>query len=677
MTKKPQAVNRTALAAAAAAAAAMSGEMDDSAAPAVMTAPPPTSAAWSDLHPSPLNPRKSFDEEALAGLANSIEAEGIHIPLLVRRINQPGNTPVPGTSNPWGACDGDFEIIGGERRHRAFGLLVSGGTHEAEDHLPIKLLDPCDDARFLEIVLTENIARRDMTPIEEAKLFAQLVENGRSTATIGQIAGIGQRAVQKRIKLLKDLQPGILLELEAGRLTVEHANVLASQCPMDEQGEVMQMIRDGRFGSADEMEVYLRHRRQPVGPITAPEIEEESRCAEIAPMTGSGNAQDASGSGFPSDMKTDDLLDRMESGARIDRNVSQVIRDSLGLAELPRLADVLVDDLGYRSDEHSLWCDLEAAFDIGITPSEWDACTTVIEVMTLIGRKLDAKQAVLAQMTAAPAPADSQEVPAFVRRDSPPPAPTVSDLVKPGMYVKNSYNTQTYLVLCVTGPHGDLGYTLNGRRLDDHGEPITGPMGRVFWNGMDVVEGKLSTSLGNFFDIVPKPTGAAPAEPPKFEPLMARLPRWDAPLRLVYEEIDQRLLERLAAALSDRHDLLGPCRYNEFGIAAGGESLSFHVENGEATRSAFSDGVANYAYSCVSKSRAEAVIRRWLAIAERSPRLGFARLGTGWNLESAVSDGNGRPLSLIVIHEDTKQRMVLSPTQRDIEDATTDDQAVQ
>jgi len=202
----------------------------------------PSSAPWNQLHRSALNPRKQFDPDGLLGLADSIAAEGIHIPLLVRyRPDGPG-----------------FEIIGGERRHRAFEILILRQDLFEFDQLPIKLIDPCDDARFLELVLTENIARRDMTPVEEANLFAGLVERGRSTSDIGQISGLGQRAVQKRLKLLKDLAPSILLELASGGITVEYANVLASHCPQDFQGRMMDMIRNGGFDSADMLEDYLR-----------------------------------------------------------------------------------------------------------------------------------------------------------------------------------------------------------------------------------------------------------------------------------------------------------------------------------------------------------------------------------------------------------------------------------
>src|SRR5919197_1161947 len=103
------------------------------------------------IGPSPHQPRQRFDEEGLVALADSLRERGVLQPVLVR--------PLPG---------GTYELIAGERRWRAAQLA-------GFDTIPA-LVRPHDDAASLELALIENMAREDLSPVEEARACALLVE---------------------------------------------------------------------------------------------------------------------------------------------------------------------------------------------------------------------------------------------------------------------------------------------------------------------------------------------------------------------------------------------------------------------------------------------------------------------------------------------------------------------
>ncbi|MTK12680.1 MAG: ParB/RepB/Spo0J family partition protein [Clostridiaceae bacterium] len=197
-------------------------------------APAPTLAVapYAKLHPSPLNPRKRFDPVSLDDLAASVAKEGVLLPLLVRHHPQQ---------------QGEHEIIAGERRWRAVGLLVDRQVATQDFPIPIRLVDPCDDRKLLELALTENVARKDMTPLEEAEAFAQLVDKGAGPSEIADVVGLTTRTVQKRLRLIKDLTPKVRTALSDAEITVEFANVLAAYCRKSHQDDVLTGIKNGWY----------------------------------------------------------------------------------------------------------------------------------------------------------------------------------------------------------------------------------------------------------------------------------------------------------------------------------------------------------------------------------------------------------------------------------------------
>ncbi|HEV3318407.1 MAG TPA: ParB/RepB/Spo0J family partition protein [Solirubrobacteraceae bacterium] len=151
--------------------------------------------------PSPTQPRRRFDEDALQALAGSLGERGVLQPVLVR--------PKPG---------GTYELVAGERRWRA--ARIAGLTA-----VPA-LVRPRDDAEALELALIENMAREDLSPIEEARACAALVEElGLTREEVGRRVGRGRVAVSNLVRLL-DLPDEVIELLQEGALSEGHGRAL-------------------------------------------------------------------------------------------------------------------------------------------------------------------------------------------------------------------------------------------------------------------------------------------------------------------------------------------------------------------------------------------------------------------------------------------------------------------
>ncbi len=153
------------------------------------------------IAPNPDQPRRRFDPEDLQSLADSIASQGILQPVLVR--------PRPG---------GRFEIVAGERRWRAAQIARL-------DTIPVVIRERTD-AQTLEAALVENMARADLTPIEEARACAGLVEElGLSREDVAKHVGRSRSAVSNLIRLL-DLPDEVIELLEDRTLTEGHGRAL-------------------------------------------------------------------------------------------------------------------------------------------------------------------------------------------------------------------------------------------------------------------------------------------------------------------------------------------------------------------------------------------------------------------------------------------------------------------
>jgi ParB family transcriptional regulator, chromosome partitioning protein len=153
------------------------------------------------IKPNPNQPRTKIDPEALAGLASSIEANGVVQPLLVR--------PLP---------DGSYELIAGERRWRA---AQDAGLAK----VPAVVRDQ-ELAERLQVALIENMVREDLNPVDEARACAALVDDlGLSKEDLARRVGRSRPAVSNLIRLL-DLPDEALELLESGELSEGHGRAL-------------------------------------------------------------------------------------------------------------------------------------------------------------------------------------------------------------------------------------------------------------------------------------------------------------------------------------------------------------------------------------------------------------------------------------------------------------------
>jgi ParB family chromosome partitioning protein len=243
------------------------------------------------IHPNPRQPRKRFDHEATAGLAESIRAQGIIQPVVLR---------------PRAA--GGYELIAGERRWRA--------AREANlETLPALVRDAADrDALLLGLV--ENVAREELSPVEEARAYALLVDEFElSLGEIAERVGGSKPAVSNRVRLL-ELSDDILSMVERGELTEGHARaVLAVPDNEGRRRLARKIVRQGLSVRAAEREArwsgakVKRRRQAPADPELADRVR---RAAER--LTGFSARVSARGLEIPveSEVQLEELAEALE-----------------------------------------------------------------------------------------------------------------------------------------------------------------------------------------------------------------------------------------------------------------------------------------------------------------------------------------------------------------------------
>ena len=148
-------------------------------------------------------PRKQFDPEALADLADSIRRHGIIQPLTVRKL-----------------ASGYYQIIAGERRWRA--ARMAGLTQ-----VPAVVIE-ADDRKAMELALIENLQREDLNPMEEAEGYKVLMDQyGMTQEEAAQAVGKSRSAVANAVRLLS-LSDSVRKLVEDGSLSAGHARTLLS-----------------------------------------------------------------------------------------------------------------------------------------------------------------------------------------------------------------------------------------------------------------------------------------------------------------------------------------------------------------------------------------------------------------------------------------------------------------
>lgn len=186
--------------------------------------------ALTELLPSPTNPRKHFDPAYLDELAGSIKQNGLLQAIVVRPLN--GTHTGPET----------FEIVLGECRYRA-------AKQAGLDSIAAVVRNLADD-EVRELQLIENLHRKDLTPMEEARAYRGLIDANPTKHSAEWIAtkiGMSVAYVWDRLKL-NDLIPDAKKILEDERITVGHAILIARQTP-ENQRRIIEPDHDNRFGT--------------------------------------------------------------------------------------------------------------------------------------------------------------------------------------------------------------------------------------------------------------------------------------------------------------------------------------------------------------------------------------------------------------------------------------------
>lgn len=178
-----------------------------------------TLVALANIQPSGYNPRKNFDEASLAELSESIRQQGVLQPIGVRPME-----------------DNRFEIVFGERRYRA--SLMAG-----LEEIPAVVMDISDETAE-EMAVTENLQRKDVTPIEEANAYQRLIDSGRhDVQSLSVQFGKNESYIRTRLKFVS-LIPEIAQLLEQDEITISVASEIC------------------RYGEDIQREVYDKHLKE-------------------------------------------------------------------------------------------------------------------------------------------------------------------------------------------------------------------------------------------------------------------------------------------------------------------------------------------------------------------------------------------------------------------------------
>ena len=170
------------------------------------------------LKPGKFQPRKNFDEDALADLAKSIKEKGVITPILVRTLGPDS-----------------YEIVAGERRWRA--------AQRAQLHDVPVVVREMPDAEALELAIIENVQRADLNPIEEAAAYQELITRfGRTQEQVAEEVGKSRSHVANSVRLLR-LPDSVQALLREGKLTAGHARTLLSAA--DPEAAAQQILAGG------------------------------------------------------------------------------------------------------------------------------------------------------------------------------------------------------------------------------------------------------------------------------------------------------------------------------------------------------------------------------------------------------------------------------------------------
>ena len=192
-----------------------------------------------DITPSAMNPRKTFDKDSLAELAENIKNQGLLQPITVRPVPEEASVKI---NKDGSTSEFKYEIVCGERRFRACKMngmeYILGIVREMSD----------EEAFFA--MVTENLQRKDVDPLEEASAINELLKYGQSPADIAIRLGRSERFVNERIRLLNLIEP-LREQVRDGFIPIS-AGMLLSKLDKEVQQEFFDdNFEDGDSGDDD------------------------------------------------------------------------------------------------------------------------------------------------------------------------------------------------------------------------------------------------------------------------------------------------------------------------------------------------------------------------------------------------------------------------------------------
>ena len=200
-----------------------------------------------DIIPNRFQPRLNFDESSLQELSSSIKEHGIIQPLVLRRVGD------------------KYEIIAGERRYKA--SKMAGLTS-----VPA-IISTLDDKASAEVAVVENIQRKDLTSIEEARSYKMLLDKGYLTQDeLAKKMGLSQSAISNKLRLLS-LSQNVQDALIQGKISERHARSLLQLSSMQEQDEWLNKIIEERLTVRD-LDNKLKRITKPVTEAPVPQAQE-------------------------------------------------------------------------------------------------------------------------------------------------------------------------------------------------------------------------------------------------------------------------------------------------------------------------------------------------------------------------------------------------------------------
>ena len=208
-----------------------------------------TTIRISRITPRGDQPRKTFDENALQVLADSIREHGVIQPIVVREI---------------GVLEDNYEIIAGERRWRAAKMA-------GLDEIPAVIMTG-DELKIAEVALIENVQRKDLNPIEEAMAYKALIERfDLKQEEVARQAGKSRSAVANMLRLL-ELPDEVLALVQEEKLSMGHARAILGLADEEKMFPLAEMIIAKEL-SVREVEALVR--KYNTVPEEVPEVEED------------------------------------------------------------------------------------------------------------------------------------------------------------------------------------------------------------------------------------------------------------------------------------------------------------------------------------------------------------------------------------------------------------------